>query len=397
MFLFSCLFYYFFVTHIFKTMNKRKEPVHLREKPLSSGRTSLYLEINKDGMRRYEFLKLYLSNGKSKADKQEDKRIWELAEAIRAKRIVELRNNQYGFTDHENGKADLLMYVRMMGNKRTDDSSRRYFERLERLLVKYSGLSRIPFNSLEKNFLEGFLLFMQRYRSTKIGQYDRKESKGLAENTQYKYFTILKTVINSAVRSGIIPRNPFDVVDNSLKPKQEESKREFLTVEELGKLLATNPKDHTRKTFLFGCFTGLRHSDIITLKWEDIIEGEEGLTIRKKQQKTDNFVEIPMNKAAVSLLPKRKESGLIFGDKFTQVHRNHIIRDWVRNVGINKHITFHCSRHTFATLLISKGADLYVVSKLLGHTNIETTQIYAKVVDESKKKAVDLLPDFGND
>lgn len=361
---------------------------------MKSGRTSLYLEINKDGMRRYEFLKLYLTNGKSREQKQEDKRTWELAEAIRAKRVVELRNNQYGFTDYDSGKADLLMYVRIMGKKRTDDSSRGYFERLERLLMKYSGLTRIPFNSLDKGFLEGFLLFLQRYRSTKIGQYDRKRSKGLAENTRYKYFTILKTVINSAVRSGVMPRNPFDIVDNSLKPKQEGSKREFLTLEELQILMATKPTDHTRKTFLFGCFTGLRHSDIVSLTWEDITDGENGLTIRKRQQKTDVFVEIPLSKAAISLLPERAGNGLVFGDKFTQVHRNKIIRKWVESVGINKHITFHCSRHTFATLLITKGADLYVVSKLLGHTNIETTQIYAKVVDESRKKAVDLLPDF---
>ena len=375
-------------------MNKRKEPVHLREKPLSSGRTSLYLEINRDGMRRYEFLKLYLTNGKSKEDKQADKKVWELAEAIRAKRVVELRNSRYGFTDHDNGKADVYKYMQMIGRKKPDDSGRRYYQRAELLLRKYSGLERLPFNAIDRVFVEGFLLFLEKYKSTMIGQYKRLKVRGLSENTQYKYFTILKVVINSAVRSGIMSSNPCDNIDNSLKPRQESAEREFLTIEELGKLMETNPTDHTRKTFLFGCFTGLRHSDIVTLQWEDIKQTEEGLMIRKKQQKTENVVEIPMNKAAISLLPARKEKGLIFGDKFTQVHRNKIIKRWVKSVGIDKHITFHCSRHTFATLLISKGADLYVVSKLLGHTNIETTQIYAKVVDESRRKAVDLLPEF---
>lgn len=378
-------------------MTARKEPVHLREKPLSSGRTSLYLEINRDGMRRYEFLKLYLTNGKSKADKQADKNTWELAEAIRAKRVVELRNSRYGFTDHDNGKADVYKYMQMIGRKKTNDSDRRYYQRAERLLRKYSGLDRLPFNAIDSVFVEGFLLFLERYRSTTIGQYKRLKINPLSENTRYKYFTILKVVINSAVRSGIMANNPCDKVDNSLKPKQESAEREFLTADELCKLMETNPTDHTRKTFLFGCFTGLRHSDIVTLQWEDIKQTEDGLIIRKKQQKTENIVEIPMNKAAISLLPERKEKGLIFGDKFTQVHRNKIIRRWVKGVGIEKHITFHCSRHTFATLLISKGADLYVVSKLLGHTNIETTQIYAKVVDESRRKAVELLPDFSND
>lgn len=76
---------------------------------------------------------------------------------------------------------------------------------------------------------------------------------------------------------------------------------------------------------------------------------------------------------------------------------NAFLKRWAKHVGINKNITFHCSRHSFATLAINSGVDLYVVSKLLGHTNIQTTQVYAKIVDESKNKAIDLLPDFLDD
>lgn len=372
-------------------MATRKEPIYLREKPLSSGRTSLYLEINKDGMRRYEFLKLYLTNGKSKKDKQEDKKILELAEAIRAKRIVELRNSKYGFADLDNGKADMLQYM-AMASKKHKGSRYRYYVRLEAHLRAYSGKERIPFDAIDKNFIEGFISYLERYKSKFVGNNIRREQKLLAKSTIHLYVSILNTVLNMAVKVGILNRNPMRLIDK--KVKAESGKREFLTEEELGKLLSTNPTDHIRRTFLFGCFTGLRHSDIISLQWEEIQQSNEGYTIMKRQQKTDEDVIIPLNKVAISLLPVRKEKGLVFGYMHSQSYINSVIKKWVKSVGINKNITFHCSRHTFATLLISKGADLYVVSKLLGHTNITTTQIYAKVVDESRRKAVDLLPDF---
>lgn len=73
---------------------------------------------------------------------------------------------------------------------------------------------------------------------------------------------------------------------------------------------------------------------------------------------------------------------------------NEILSRWAQAAGINKHITFHVARHTHATMMITLGADLYTVSKLLGHTNIQTTQIYAKIVDETKSKAIDLIPDL---
>ena len=73
---------------------------------------------------------------------------------------------------------------------------------------------------------------------------------------------------------------------------------------------------------------------------------------------------------------------------------NVILHKWVEQAGISKHVTFHTARHTHATMMLTLGVDLYTVSKLLGHTNIQTTQIYAKLVDESKKKAIDLIPNI---
>ena len=114
------------------------------------------------------------------------------------------------------------------------------------------------------------------------------------------------------------------------------------------------------------------------------------------QKKTKIRLEFDLPQSAINLLPRRsatsKPTTKIFGRRHDDSVTNIQLRKWVADAGINKHISFHCSRHTFATLMLAKGADLYTVSKLLGHTNITNTQIYAKVVNEAKMKALDLLP-----
>lgn len=377
-------------------MNKRKEPVHLREKPLSSGRTSLYLEINKDGMRRYEFLKLYLTNGKSKADRQEDKRTWELAEAIRAKRVVEIRNNQYGFTDHENGKADVAQFINRIANRK--NQYRKYaYKRVGNMLVEFARRERLEFNHIDKKFVEDFLNFLRKYRSTKCGRATLKKTKPLSDGSIYEIFVIFSSILNTAVKHGIIQNNPIKMLDSSIKPKEVKSKREFLTREELEAMIKTKADRYTKDIFLFSCYTGLRYSDVVSLSWEDIRKNGESFSIVKNQKKTGGIVEVPLNRVAMSILPEIKEKGLVFGREKAQTVVGYHVSRWAKAAGIKKHISFHCARHTFATLLISKGADIYTVSKLLGHTKITTTQIYAKVVDESRRKAVELLPDFDND
>lgn len=377
-------------------MAGRKEPVYLREKPLSSGRTSLYLEINKDGMRRYEFLKLYLTNGKSKADKQEDRKTWELAETIRAKRVVELRNSRFGLVDMDNGKADIIQFIKTIAQKR---NGRRPYEflRVARLLSTYSKKDRIEFERVDKSFLEGFITFLKtKYVTTQRGRQIISEQKHLSANSIYEICVILSTCFNEAVRVGIIQRNPMRLIDASIKPKQQETSRGFLTKEELKRLSETEIDPYTKRIFLFSCYTGLRHSDVITLKWEDIAETDFGMIIRKRQKKTGGMLEVPLNGAAVSLLPP-KGNGLVFGKGKSHGVVNVDLKKWAKRAGLEKNLTFHVARHTFATMLISQGADIYVVSKLLGHTKISTTQIYAKVVDESRRNAVSLLPDFISD
>ncbi len=120
------------------------------------------------------------------------------------------------------------------------------------------------------------------------------------------------------------------------------------------------------------------------------------MQVEINQKKTGEPLYLPLSANALQWLPERglaKDSDKVFAlphvstvEKFLPI--------WAKDAGINKHITFHVSRHTNATLMLSFGADIYTVSKLLGHTNVKTTQIYAKIVDENKRKAVNLIPEI---
>ena len=145
------------------------------------------------------------------------------------------------------------------------------------------------------------------------------------------------------------------------------------------------------------CFTGLRLSDVRSLTWGKIVKAPDGKTlyIRIKMQKTQKLINVPLSKEAVDCLnPKENPEEPIFTlpTGTSNIERN--IEKWMQNAHIDKHITYHCSRHTAATMLLTLGADIYTTSKLLGHANVNTTAIYAKIVDQKKVETVNLVDDF---
>lgn len=133
---------------------------------------------------------------------------------------------------------------------------------------------------------------------------------------------------------------------------------------------------------------------ILKLRWADVEDSDNGCLLRFRQQKTKEQEYMYISEQARQLLGERNEKG---GELFrlpTGWHTNNVINQWVKDAGIDKHITFHCARHTFATMMLTLGTDLYTTSKLLGHRSISTTQIYARIVDEKKREAVERIPDI---
>jgi len=216
------------------------------------------------------------------------------------------------------------------------------------------------------------------------------KSGPLSQNTASTYFSIFKAALKQAFIDGYL------TVDLSAKIKgikDQESRREYLSVEELNTLVATPcERDVLKRAALFSALTGLRHCDIQKLRWKEIsIDGNQA-RLHFTQQKTKGVEYTPISEQALQLCgePEKPEK-FVFEDLPDPSWISHPLKQWIDAAGIKKKITFHCFRHTYATLQLSSGTDIYTVSKMLGHTNVKTTQIYAKVVDEKKDKAAQAI------
>ena len=221
-----------------------------------------------------------------------------------------------------------------------------------------------------------------------------RDTYRLRNNTIAQYMNLLTIALNYAVKKDFLQSNPFKKLDGFEKIHNEQSKREYLTAEELQKLAETPCKSEAlKRAYMFSAYTGLRISDIKGLQWQHIITTNGTKRVEKMQQKTKYIVSVPLSSKALQWLPEQGEAPET-ANVFTLLPKSTLckyMREWVQNAGIKKKITFHTARHTFATLLLTMGADLYVTSKLLGHTNINTTQIYAKIIDKKREEAINLL------
>ena len=352
------------------TQVKVKEPVRIRTKKLANGNESIYLDVYSEGNRGYEFLKLYLIPEKSRADKEANRKTLELANAIKAKRIVEIQNNEHGFkTASTRSKMNLIQYVLFLADEQLAKSGnkRSYYYTLHSLAIAYLRTA------------------------TNFNYENSSKDEVLSQNTQHNLYKKFAWVIRKAIQADIIAVNPLDKIDNTDKPKAEDGQREFLTIEEIKKLMETPCKDMMLKqSFLFCCLVGLRYSDVKKIRWSDFYQDSEGEThLRLRITKTKRPEDFPISKEALKWLPDRTGSD----DELVYIlskndNSNKKLQRWCTDAGIKKKISFHCSRHTAATLNLSLGVPIETVSKLLGHTKISTTQIYAKIIDENKKAAV---------
>ncbi len=364
-----------------------KEPVRIRLKKLKNGNQSIYLDIYDNGQRKYDFLKLYLKPELSNKDAQENKATMALAQSIKAQRIVELRRSYDMFFTKDLQSESFTDYLRAQYQRYKDkggDNFAQSFKNSLNHLIGYAG-ENITFKRVNKRFLLGYISYLDNVKG--------RGGRPLSQSSKYTYFNTLVIALNRAVKEGYISKNPASLILADQKPKSVQGKREFLTVEEIKQLIATPCEyDIIKKAFLFSCFSGLRLSDIRALKWQDIADISGGRKqVRVLQQKTRRPVDIPLSENALAHLPEKGADEFVFKLPMTWVIEKYI-KIWCKDAGITKHITYHCSRHTCATTLLTYGVDIYTVSKLLGHTRIQTTEIYADIISDKKIAAVDLIP-----
>ncbi len=378
-------------------MDKSKEPIRLRKRILKTGNTSLYLDIYHNGKRSYEYLNLYLVPEKTRADKEKNKDTLRLADAVRAQRVVEFQNGRFGFDDGYKLDTNFLDYYRMMCEKRHQNPASlgnwgNWYSALKHL-ERYCRPG-MTFRDVTPAFVRGFRDYLDttaRVRNQRKRADTTEDRKRLSSASKLSYFNKLRTCINQAFEEGIIPKNPMRGIEGF---KLEERERVYLTLDEVKAMAATDCKyPALRNAFLFSCLTGLRKSDIQKMKWSEVRQQGEYTRIVFRQKKTGGQEYIDINPQAVHFMGKRRNPDDYVFTNFTysSYYLNELKR-WALSAGITKNITFHSARHTFAVMMLDLGADIYTVQKLLGHKEIHTTQIYAKVMDKKRQEAAMLIP-----
>ncbi|MDC6385817.1 site-specific integrase [Flagellimonas taeanensis] len=260
----------------------------------------------------------------------------------------------------------------------------RTMKHLKKFLYKEYGLEDIPIKKVDLSFIQRF---EHHLRVTKAG----------GRNTVTKYITNFKKIVRIAHAHNWINKDPFF----HWKAQWKFTDREVLTESELNALLEkefTNKKlERARDVFLFCCFTGLSYADVKKLTEDDIvmdIKGQHWIKTERKKTKTKSSV--PLLPIPIAIMEKYAASHTQKTGYILPVVSNQKLNDYLKDIaeicGIKKKVTFHLSRHTFATTVtLANGVPIESVSKMLGHTNIKTTQIYAKVVDRKLAEDMDIV------
>jgi len=380
--------------------------VKLRQKAITGNRQSLYLDFypaiphpETGEPTRREFLGIYLyDKAKNPIDKEHNKEALKLAEQIRQKKDKQLNGNE-ALTDLEKRliekdkkeqvkqkefeERDFLAYFKTLSDKRKASNHDNWVSAYHYLEAFTKG--SLKFADLNEKFCNDFKDYLLTTKSNKSNK------TTLSQNSAVSYFNKVKATLKQAYKDGYLKTD----LNTKIEPiKQAETQRNFLTIEELNRLVKTECNNPLmKKAALFSALTGLRFSDIKNLVWGELeyIEGN-GYFIKFKQQKTKGVEMMPISEQAYSLLGESKEpTEKVFEGLTYSAYENKHLYQWIGAAGITKDITFHCFRHTFATLQLSKGTDIYTVSKMLGHRELKTTQIYAKIIDSTKREAADKI------
>lgn len=340
-------------------------------------------------LREYENLNLFLyEKPKTQLEKDHNKETLALAEAIKAKKILVAQSSQHGFVSNTLGKTSFLeFFKKLMATKKESFGNQGCWASAYKHLIDFTNGRDVTMNQINESFLEGFKEYLL---NTKVRR-GYKERK-LAINTALSYYNKVRTAVKEAHNKKLLRENPVTRV-KGITPA--ETHRQYLIFEELQLLANTDCElPILKQAFLFSALTGLRFSDVQALRWDNLKYSEaDGWCIQFTQKKTKGAEILPISEQAVKILGNKPDGAeKVFEDLKYSAWHNLKIREWVMAAGINKKITFHCARHSFATLQLTMNTDIYTVSKLLGHKHLKTTEIYGKVIDKRKIEAAGKIP-----
>jgi integrase len=368
-----------------KKEKQRKEPIKIRQKELANGNISLYLDIYWKGEREYDFLNLYLINAKNGIDRDQNNKTLILAEQIKAQRLVDLQSGKYRMKQARTEMSFIEYFKQLMKDRLNSKGNYGNWDSALKHILAFTKGKDLKLVDVDETWLMRMKHYLLHDARTPF------ETK-LSQNSAHSYFNKIKATLRQAFEEKFINENPAGRIRGI---KQAETNREFLTWEEVESITkATCDTKKLKEAFLFSIMTGLRWSDIIKMKWSEVRGSKSaGWYIQFQQQKTKEHEVLPITNEARNLLGEEQEPDerVFYGLKYS-TKTNLALARWLARAGITRYVTFHCARHTHATLLLSQGVDIYVVSKLLGHKTIKTTEIYAKVSNIKKVEAVNKLP-----
>ncbi len=371
---------------------------------LADGRLSVYLEFYlgyekklspKTGKetilmkRRQENLHLHLyDNPRTTEERQHNRDTYELAKSLRHDRERTRMMSETGYAPLRRKNVDFLQFLRTYLENYTKKDRAvvrqacRRFEDFLRDTPKY----RVFANGLKPSQVDRDMILA-------FTDYLRTRSRGSGAWTVYARF---KKAVKWAVEHDVLARNPCEGI--SIKVSHDTVTKAILSPEEIRALAGTpfpGGNEAVRRAFLFCLFTGLRFCDVRDLTFANIDRSNKILTFT--QRKTDGHsahseVTIPLNESIMALAGEaRGPDELIFPlPSYVTCWKG--VTAWVRAAGIQKHVTWHCARHSFAVNILNNGANIKTVSSLLGHASISMTEKYLHVVDSQKRAAIDSLP-----
>ena len=372
---------------------KMKESVRIRLKALKNGNFSIYLDTYCEGRRFYEFLRLYIVPETDGAARRQNRDVMQQANLMKARRVIELATGQYGARQKRREACRLEEYLGQYEERLSlthrGESFRAMCQNMENYLRAFLG------RKMETMMVGDINTGTCRRFAEYLKQAQMSTGKGLSAVSTYHYFTAFRSMLAEAVRDGLLGEDPTKRMRKQELPKRPAVSKNYLDADEVALLATTACRNESvKRAFIFSCLTGLRLSDVRSLRWGSIRHEGDSWRFSIIMQKTQEPLQEKLSAEAVSWLPARGADDELLFPLPCRSTVARILREWARDAGIGKHVTFHTARHSYATMALTAGADLYTISKLLGHHNIKTTTVYAAVVDAQRDAAVDSVSDL---
>lgn len=405
-----------------KIENKIKENPKLEQNKLSDGRISLYLEfylgreekpvLDENGNqvyyesgamagkpkfqikhnRRKENLSLYLlDKPRTAVERQQNKETLELATKIRAEREQELKESMLGYRLRKDRNVNFLDYFQSC----IDNYTKKDLRMMQIALNRFKDFLREKYPVYESNIRAEHL---NKDMMAQFVEYLQSRSVGEGAKSIYQRF---KKVIKSAIEHDVMIKNPCDGIQ--CKVDDQILRKDVLSLEEIQALINCH-YDHEnpeiRRAFIFCLYCGLRFCDVKDLTFRNVDYSNRLLKFEQSKTKghsTSSGVVIPLNEGLLSLIGNPPKDGNL--DSFVFILPSYescckSVKRWVKRAGINKHISWHCARHSFAVNILNNGANIKTVASLLGHSGLKHTEKYTRAVDKLKEDAINSLPEL---